>query len=338
MNKKLVKVGESLATNATKIKFWSRRNSPELLVATSILAGAGSIILAVKATLKVEPVLEKANNEISTVKLLLNDDNAIANGEYSKEDGRKALTKVYGKTAFELVKLYGPSAACFAVSVGTVLGSHNIMRGRMAGLAAAYTTIDNAFTSYRGRVQEKIGEKSENDIYQNVYKEPRKVTVEDDEGNIKDVTRKVKVPHTDDDSDFSYIFDADNPEWERNGKLNLDYLLLRERFLNDRFRRQGHMFLWDVYKEIGVNPATMTPGKLQASKVLGWIYDPEDDTRDNYISFGLADEKGNLTPEANEIALGRNGYDVFIEFNVDGDILTGADGKKAFMKYTNIIS
>ena len=338
MNKALIKVGRVISKNGNKLKFWSRRNSPELLVATSVVAGFGSIVLAVKATLKVEPVLEKANKDIKEVKVLMNDQNALANGEYSKEAGRKELTKVYGKTFMQLTKLYGPSAACFGVSVGTLLGSHNIMKSRMAGLAAAYTTIDNAFSSYRGRVQEKIGEQAEKDIYQNKYKEARDLTVEDKEGNIKDVKRKIKVPHVDEDSDFSYVFDADNLEWERNAKLNIDYLLIRERYLNDRLIRQGHLFLWDVYKDLGVSPGTMSPGKLQASKILGWLYDPEDETRDSYISFGLADKKGNLTPEAHEIALGRNGYDIFLEFNPDGDILTGSNNQKSFMKYTNVIN
>lgn len=338
MNKLVSTVGTSLTVNYNRFKFWSRRNSPELLVATSILAGTGAIVLAVKATLKVEPVLLKANKDISEVKVKLSDQNAIANGHYSKEEGRKELTKVYGKTFLQLTKLYGPSAACFGVSVGTLLGSHNIMKGRMAGLAAAYTTIDNAFSSYRGRVQDKIGVQAEKDIYSNKYKDVREITVEDKDGNFKDVTRKIKVPHADEDSDFTLVFAADNPEWERSGKLNIDYLLLRERYLNDRFIRQGHMFLWDVYKDLGVEPGSISPNKLQASKVLGWIYDPEDETRDNYISFGLADKKGNLTEEAHEIALGRNGYDIFLEFNPDGDILTGAGNKKTFMKYTNVIN
>lgn len=335
MNELVKNVGSTLARTSGKIRFWGKRNTPELLIATSIVAGFGSVVLAVKATTKAEPVMEKANKDISEIKEKMNDDNLLANNEYSKEAGRKDLAKAYGRTFIELTKLYGPSALCFGASVASTLGSHKVMKGRMAGLAAAYTTVERAFDNYRGRVRDKIGEKAEMDVYHNNFNEKREVTTTKD-GVEKDVKRNVKNPHVDDNDGFVWVFDASHPEWHRHGRLNLDYILYVEKAVNEKFKLQGHMFLWDVYKMLGAEPSQIGRTKLQAAKVLGWLYDPSDANKDNYISFGLSDEQGNLYEHAMETLRGQ-GKDIFIELTPEGDILTGNGGTKTFMDFTNTI-
>jgi hypothetical protein len=336
-NELLTQTGGKLVKSFHKTKFWAKRKSPELLIAGSIVAGAASIVLAVKATLKIEETMKDSNERIQEIKDKMDDANSIANNEYSLEEGKKELTRAYFSAGWKLTKLYGPTALAFTASVASLFGSHKVMKGRMAGLAAAYTTIDKAFDSYRARVRDKIGEKAELDVYQNNYKESREVTVEGKDGKKKEAKRKVKQPHIDEDSDFVWVFDAAHPEWTRHGKLNLEWLMHAERYLNEKLRAQGHLFLWDVYRELGVEPRDLGPRKLQAARVLGWIYDPEDTTRDNYISFGISDEMGNLTEHAMEAVRGQS-KDIFIEFNPDGDILTGSDDQKIFVNYTNVIN
>lgn len=331
MNNFLQNAGSFIARTSGRVKFWGKRNTPELLVATGIVSAAGSVLLAIKATTKAEPVMEKANKDITEIKRKMNDANLLANNEYSKEAGRKDLAKSYGRTFVELGKLYGPSALCFGVSVTSILGSHKVMKGRMAGLAAAYTTMERAFENYRGRVRDKIGDKGELDIFQNNYGEKRDITITDKEGNEKEGKKKVKNPHTDIEDGFVWIFDATHPEWRRQGRVNLDYIIYVEKAVNDKLRLQGHMFLWDVFKILGAEPSQLGKEKLKASKVLGWIYDPEDPNLQNYISFGIADEMGNLYEHAMETLRGQ-GKDIFIELKPDGDIL---NGPKSFLDHTN---
>lgn len=319
-----------------KVGFWTRRNSPELLAVGAIVAAAGSIVLAIKATPKAEVVIAKANNDIKRIKTDMSDDNKIANQEYSVALGKKELTKVYAKTGLEIGKLYLPTAIGFSLTVAGVLNSHRIMKGRNMALAAAYTTLENGYRSYRERVAAKVGEKVERDIFRNVYDEEKEVVELDKNGNEVTKIKKVKGPHVKVDSDFAVIYDHNAKEWQRDTNMNINLLALKEKYLNQKLQYNGAVFLHEVYEELGIDPYDLGEKKMQASRILGWLYDPADDARDSYISFGLFDRLGNRN-ETTMDALRTNAQELFLEFNVDGDILTGSNGKKVFTKYRRVI-
>jgi len=317
----------------SKIGFWTKQKSPELLVASAIIAAAGSIILAIKATPKAEKVLENANKDILKIKTDMRDDNKIANKEYSVEIGKKHLTKVYAKTALDLTKLYLPTAVGFSLTVVGILSSHKIMQGRNMAIAAAYTTLENGYRSYRERVAAKIGQSVENDIYRNVYSENKEVVEYDENGNEIIKNKKVKIPHITKDEDFTVIYDHNAADWMRNTNNVLDMLAMKEKFLNQKLIAVGAVFLYEVYKELGIDIHHLGESKVLASRSLGWIYDPNDETRDNYISFGLFDRYGNKNEYAMN-ALRSNEQELFLEFNVDGDIL---NGRKSFAKFRRML-
>jgi hypothetical protein len=320
----------------SRVGFWTRRKSPELLVAGAIVAAAGSIVLAIKATPKAEVVLQKANKDIKQIKADMNDDNKIANQEYSVALGKKELTRVYAKTSLELGKLYLPTAVGFTLTVASILTSHKIMQGRNVALAAAYTTLENGYRSYRERVADKVGEAAEKDIFRNVHSEEKEVTEVDKNGNEVTKTKKVKGPHVQVDSDFSVIYDHNASEWLRDTNMVLNNLAMKEKWLNQKLIYSGALFLHEVYEELGIDIHALGEQKALASRVLGWIYDPEDNSRDSYVSMGLFDKMGNRNEYAMN-ALRNNDQELFLEFNVDGDILTGNRGSKNFTKYRKVM-
>jgi len=334
-------IGTSIARTIHRVGFWTRKSSPELLIIGSILSAAASVFLACKATTKVDDILAPANQEIKNIHLLMTDDNKIASGEVTLPACKKELFRVYTKTAWGLIKIYAPAALLFGISVSANLGSHKIMKSRNIALAAAYSTLENGYRQYRDRVRAKIGDKAEGDIHRNVYSEDVTEIVTDKKGNEKEVTRSVKIPHIDPNSEFVYLFDESNPDWSRSGRINLDWLLARQRALNQDFMTRGYLFLYDVYRALGIQPEIIGARKLQASKILGWIYDPDHsgeigDSSSNWVSFGLTDQEGNLTNYAMEMLRG-NEPCVWLEFNVDGDILTGSENRKVFSKYAKYI-
>ena len=66
----------------------------------------------------------------------------------------------------------------------------------------------------------------------------------------------------------------------------------------------------DVYDMLGFP-------KTKAGQIVGWVYDENDNTRDNFVDFGFT----NINKEKCRDFV--NGYErnVILDFNVDGNIL-----------------
>lgn len=329
---KLQNIGNVVMRKANKVGFWAKRNSPELLMIAGVASAAGAIIFAIKSTLKLEDTIKLSNEEIAKIKADMDNPNKLANGEYSISYGRRDLAKAYTKVGFKIIKLYSPSIVLFAVSASSMLSSHKILKGRNFALAAAYTTLENSFTGYRERVKAKLGDKAEKELYRNIYKEEVEVVEYDENGNEKIVKKKVDVPHMDNDSGYSYLFDETNHQYSAHKDVAFHFIATQELYMNQKLKAQGYLFLSDVYEALDIEPSQLGPNKVQAAKVVGWIYDLNDNSRDNYVSFGISDENGVMTDDAMEFKRG-NVPGLWLEFNPDGDILTGKNNNKTFMQF-----
>lgn len=107
-------------------------------------------------------------------------------------------------------------------------------------------------------------------------------------------------------SQYARFFDESCPNWCKNSEYNLAFLRMQQLNATELLRTHGYLFLNDVYHMLGI-PRT------KAGQVVGWIYDP-DGTGDNYVDFGLYDEK-------NRQFINGCKENVLIDFNVDGIIL-----------------
>lgn len=305
-----------MSLELTKAKFWVKKHSPELLVAGGITCMVGSIVSAIIATTKVKKITEPASAKIDEIK----------NSSLEEKTMKKELTKTYAVAGLKVAGLYLPCALTFAASVSCIIGSHNIMKGRNLALAAAYTTLDNGYRAYRKRVAKEIGDEAEEKIYKDVYKEKQQVV--DENGEVKD--KKVNKPHIDPDSNFEVLYDIGQRGWERNALLNFRFLMNQQEYLNTKLRCQGYLFLSDVYDALGYDVTNLGPNKMRAAHVLGWIYDPKDKTRDNFVSFGITEPGTTLATKQIQEQIDNNEPTFWLSFNVDGDILSGDDGKKKF--------
>ena len=54
----------------------------------------------------------------------------------------------------------------------------------------------------------------------------------------------------------------------------------------------------------------------KAGQVVGWVYDPENQDGDNFVSFGLLDEG----PDMYSDFVYGNDPAIFLNFNVQGDV------------------
>lgn len=310
-----------------KTIFWAKQHSPELLITGSILTMAGAVVSAILATRKLDSIIEPHNKKIEQIKTKMSDDNAIQNNEVSVKECKKELTLEYLKTAAHITGLYLPSVVCFAAGTSCILGSHKIMRGRNLALAAAYSTLEKGYSAYRDRVKSKIGEEAEEKLYKNVYKEKEDI-IDEKTGKSKTITKE--AAH-DNKENFSVLYSHGNIGFEaKDARLNFQFLMNQQSYLNRKLQVQGYLFLADVYDALGFGIDYLGKERARASHILGWIYDPKDPTRDNYVSFGLTQPGTLIATAETDKQLYCNQPEFWLDFNFDGDILTGKNGRRCY--------
>lgn len=294
-----------------KTGFKLKKHSPEILMISGVVGVVASAVMACKATLKVDEVVDETREKIEKIHTATEKGVTEAGDEYTEDDSRKDLTIIYTQTAVKFVKLYGPAVVLGALSVTSILASNNILRKRNVALAAAYTAVDKSFKEYRDRVIDRFGKEVDHQLKYNIKAETIEETVTDPEtGKEKKVKKTIDVADPNTYSSYARFFDESCPAWDKDAELNLMFLRAQQRFANDKLKAKGHLFLNEVYDAIGI-PRT------KAGQVVGWIYNPENPVGDNFVDFGIYD----INRMKNRDFV--NGYErsILLDFNVDGNIL-----------------
>lgn len=307
-------IKNNISKTFNKAVFLTKKHSPEILMITGVVGIITSGVMACKATLKVNDILEEAKSDIEKVHTVLNDE-SVTEEKYSEMDSKKDLAAIYIQTGLKLAKAYGPSLIIGTLSITSMFASNNILRKRNVALAAAYAVVDKSFKEYRGRVIDRFGEEVDRQIKYNLKTMKVDEVITDENGKEKKVKKKIEVGGPDMYSPYAIIFDETNPYWEKDAELNKFFLQSRQAQANDKLRANGYLFLNDVYEMLGHE-------KTKAGQVVGWVYDPDSGEGDNYVDFGLYDIYTKPKYEAEAKAAFINGYErsVIIDFNVDGNI------------------
>ena len=289
------------------VKGQVQKHSPEILMGVGVVGVVTSTIMACKATMKLNDILEESKEKRDIIKEVEN--NPDYKDQYSPEDAKKDLTINYVQTGMKIVKLYTPAVVLGGASLGCLLASNDILRKRNAALSAAYMTVDKSFKEYRNRVTERFGEEVEKEIRYGIKAEQLETTVVDEDGNETIVTDTVKTMDPTLYSDYARFFDAASPCWQNDPEYNLMFLKAQQQYANDLLRAKGRLFLNDVYDMLGIE-------KTKAGQVVGWVYDRENPNGDNFVDFGIYD----MSKE--RVRAFVNGYEtnILLDFNVDGNI------------------
>lgn len=272
-----------------------KKHSPEILTTVGIVGVVASAVMASKATLKLEPVVEKIKNGKDEAKSLLEDEMFP---EYDKDRHNKEVARVYVKGAVDLSKLYGPSITLGLSSIACIIGAHGIMRKRNVALAAAYKAVETSFSEYRKRVIAEIGEEKEEDVYIG----RQQIEVVDENGKKKKVT-KVDPNGI---SAYARFFDEYSDNWSKTPEYNLLFLKAQQNYANDLLHARGHVFLNEVYDMIGIP-------RSQAGQVVGWVISKDGD---NFIDFGVYD----FDNTGSHLFVNGHERSILLDFNVDGVI------------------
>lgn len=299
---------KNLSRNFGKMSLKARKYSPEILVVTGVVGVVTSAVMACKATTKLDEVLAESKEKMEDVRNYV-EENGYSS-EYTEEDEKKDIALLQMKSAVAVAKLYAPSVALGALSLTAILTSNNILRKRNIALAAAYATIDKNFKDYRARVIERFGEQLDKELRFNIKPKEIEEVKKDENGN--DVIEKTTVNAADPNlySDFAKVYDDGCTGWDKNPEYNLMFLRRQQAYANEQLKRQGYLFLNDVYDMLGIP-------KTKAGQIVGWIYDEKNPIGDNFVDFGIYNIN---IPKNNDFV---NGYEstIILDFNVDGNIL-----------------
>lgn len=290
-----MKIPDSMAKTLAPTLAKLQKHSPHILFGAGIAGAVTSTVLACRATLKVGDKLDQITSDVHAIKK----DRQLHLSHRRESpviDTRRDLAFAYAHGTFDIVKLYAPAVIVGAASVAALTKSHVTLTKRNSALAAAYVAIEKAFTEYRGRVREEVGEERELELYH--------------DGKFHEVTNpdgsKSKVLKLNDvvRDRLARVFDESNRNWQPNAETNRMFLEANQRYFNDRLMTHKHVFLNEVYDALGFE-------RTSEGALLGWTYGQPGNQ--GYIEFGIYN-----TSNADFVINGDRS--VLLDFNVDGYI------------------
>lgn len=289
------------------------QNKPEIMLVAGLVGVIGATVLACRATIKAKDIIEEKNERLEEIAEVCDDAENSDIVELPAED-KKEIRKVYLKTGLKLAKVYAPAVAIETAAFALLIKSNSVQRDRLAGLTAAYITVDQAFKKYREAVIAELGEDKDLEFKTGLKKQKIEAIVEDENGNEKLKKEEgLVLPNGQYISEYAKFFDESCPDWTKSPENNIHFLRLQQAAANEKLKIQGHLFLNEVYDMLGI-PRT------KAGAVVGWLYPAERFNSldlNGFVDFGIYDMWANAK-RADFV----NGYErsILLDFNVDGCI------------------
>lgn len=281
--------------------------APQILFVGGVIGMVGSTVLACRATLKLEEVLDEIQSNVDrakNVKDLVDSEDYTGSQTYTTEEHRRDSVIIYVRGAARIAKLYAPSVLLGAASIAALTKSHNLLQDRNIALTAAYAAVDGAYRRYRERVIEKYGEEADREI---LYETEEVDVIDEETGKVVSRLQVTGAPG----SRYARFYDEQSSRnWSPDPDINMMFLRTQQNWLNDRLRARGHVFLNEVYDSLGLS-------HTRDGAIVGWRWHPEDnEVGDNYIDFGVFDHPSDVVKD---FFNGREGA-ILLDFNVDGVI------------------
>jgi len=286
-----------------------QENAPQILFGAGILSSIGSTVLACRATLKVDAILDEGKSNMEKIHKV----EASGLEDYTHEDAKKDTVIVYVQTGLKIVKEYAPAIVLGGIGIACLTQSHHILMERNFALTAAYTAIDQAFSQYRSRVRDAFGEETDREMRYGV----QPVEIVNPETGRKKTVKRVASGEP---SGYARFFDKQSCLFSKDWEVNQVTVRTQQRHANDLLTLRGHVFLNEVYDMFDI-PRT------EAGAVVGWL---RDGGGDGFIDFGLFRDDQTTRDFM-------NGYEgaVLLDFNVDGPIHNRIEGDKEPLRWQN---
>jgi hypothetical protein len=271
----------------------TKKNSPHIFFAAGVVGIVASTFLACRATLKLEETLDEIKEDFDSGKGLAKKDDYPVD-RYPDGAFPKDAVYIYGKAAYRLGVLYGPSVLLGSTSIGLLTGAHVQLTRRNAALTFTLTAVSQAYEKYRARVQEEVGNERELELFRDIHEE-----VVEMDGH----KQKVALAGGNPASIYARFFDEYCINWCKNPEMNRMFLQCQQNYFNQQLKARGHVFLNEVYDAIGLE-------RSKAGSVCGWT---TEGNGDDYIDFGMFEDASRRFINGIEPS-------ILLDFNVDGVI------------------
>lgn len=331
-----IEVKNTLMDNLKGGKLW--KESPAIALGGSIILGGAALYFTWRAARKHDSVMDDIRKDLDDIHACRPNDDADK-GEFKEYRG--GLIKVYMRAGWKLGKLYAPAVVTEIGSIACGCFGYKTLSERLEASVAQAAVLGAGFAKYRENVIHTLGEDADREFRFGIKEKTIEKPVLDANGVQKvgkdgtPKTKKEKVLYHDNPLDIegyspyarifckkegnvgTYMFDSDT-YGEPKVAYNEHFLYENWKYFNQLLRsRKNHtVFLNEVYKNLGFD---LTP----EGQVVGWHYDKDDPTGDNYISFGLGFED-DLDGDgvADEILHTNKISDAeyILDFNVDGNV------------------
>ena len=170
-----------------------------------------------------------------------------ADEEKDEETKKADLTAAQKKFLIRTAKRYAPVVGLTVAGVACIAAGHTMQLNRLAGLGAALALAEADKKDFLSELEDEVPES-------------RTETV----AGKTEVVRTKQAGHLLPAEDFrNRVFGPENKNWDPSPIVSRNFLDAVERHMNDKLRWQGHLFLNEVYKALGM-PTT------RAGAVMGW--------------------------------------------------------------------
>ena len=211
----------------------------------------------------------------------------------------------------DTVRTVAPAAIVGAATITMIYFSNSISKKRLAAMGAAYATLQTAFDGYKRTMVEALGKESVEKILKpklpNVGKSAEEILSSDnksDAANVSDAvvnSLKALSPYA------RIIAEESSTCWDTNEDYTSQNLAAVQLWANRRLERKGHLFLNEVFDQLGLS-------RTREGAVVGWLKNGEGD---GYVSFGEFDASIYRVPSEDWSRVDSN---FIVDFNVDGVI------------------
>lgn len=211
----------------------------------------------------------------------------------------------------DTIRTVAPAAIVGAATITMIYFSNSISKKRLAAMGAAYATLQTTFDGYKRTMVEALGKESVDKILKpklpNVGKSAEEILSSDnksDAANVSDAvvnSLKALSPYA------RIIAEESSTCWDPNEDYTSQNLAAVQLWANRRLERKGHLFLNEVFDQLGLS-------RTREGAVVGWLKNGEGD---NYVSFGDFDASIYRVPSDDYTRVDSN---FIVDFNVDGVI------------------